>query len=123
MCVCVKLEIQIYIKHPPSPSLQQKQREKYTIPQTLNSQCGIRSCPPNRNNDFLPWFLYKSFFYAFWFFIFINSRKKMVRIELAFYVNKKIFVTTIFLIHYINNCLNVYRKIIGFLKEVSSRTF
>ena len=31
--------------------------------QTNNSQCGIRSCPPNRNDDCLPWFLYKSFFY------------------------------------------------------------
>ena len=31
--------------------------------QTKNSQCGIRSCPPNRNDGCLPCFLYKSFFY------------------------------------------------------------
>ena len=32
--------------------------------QNKNSHCGIRSCPPNRNDDCLPCFLYQSFFYG-----------------------------------------------------------
>ena len=62
VCVCVKLEIKIYIKHPPLPPSNKRKGKSttaaYTKPhiQTLNSQCGIRSCPPNRNNDFLPCF-------------------------------------------------------------------
>ena len=65
-----KPEIQIFIKNQPPPHPNKSKGKStsavYTIPhiQTKNSQCGIRSCPPNKKDDCLPCFLYKSFFYV-----------------------------------------------------------
>ena len=65
-----KLEIQIFIQNHPSPPPNKSKGKSttavYTIShiQTKNSQRSIQSCPPNRNDDCLPCFLYKSFFYA-----------------------------------------------------------
>ena len=67
----MSLNLKYKSTHKASPPSPHKSKGKSTMAvytilhiQNKNPHCGIRSWPPNRNDDCLPSFLYQSFFYG-----------------------------------------------------------